>query len=178
MTDAILNDEIRIRPATLADAADLLAIYAPCVRDSTISFETEPPSVDEFAARISKALSRWQWLVADHDGRAVGYVYGSLHRERAAYRWSTEVSAYLHPDYRQRGIAQTLYRRLFDDLAARGYCNALAGIALPNDASVALHRSVGFQPIGVFNKVGRKFGRWHDVAWFQRPLRDEPLPEA
>jgi phosphinothricin acetyltransferase len=173
-----MNDAIRIRPATPADAADLLAIYAPCVRDTTISFETEPPTEDEFAARIAKALSRWQWLVADHEGRGVGYVYGSLHRERAAYQWSTEVSAYLHPDFRQRGIAQVLYRRLFDDLAAKGYCNALAGIALPNEASVALHRSVGFQPIGVFSKVGRKFGRWHDVAWFERRLRDEPLPEA
>lgn len=173
-----MDADIRIRPATPGDAAHLLAIYAPCVRETTISFETEPPTVDEFAARISKALARWQWLVAEHGGRGIGYVYGSLHRERAAYQWSTEVSAYLHPDYRGRGIAQALYLRLFDDLAARGYCNALAGIAMPNDASVALHRSVGFQPIGVFSKVGRKFGRWHDVAWFERRLRDAPLHEA
>ena len=128
-------------------------------------------------ARIVKSLSRWNWLVAEDGGECVGYAYGSTHRERAAYQYSTEVSAYLHASHQRRGLGRRLYAALFESLAAKGYCNALAGVALPNEASVGLHRAVGFQPIGVFHAVGRKFGRWHDVAWFERRLRDEPLAQ-
>jgi L-amino acid N-acyltransferase YncA len=166
-----------IRTATEADAAALLAIYRPFVESTAVSFETVAPTVEEFAARIDKVLAGWQWLVAIRDGQCVGYAYGSLHRERPAYRWSVEVSAYVHPDYRRRGIARELYLRLFDELALKGYCNALAGITLPNESSVAMHRSVGFEPIGIFKDVGRKFGAWHDVAWFQRKLRNIPPSE-
>jgi L-amino acid N-acyltransferase YncA len=103
--------------------------------------------------------------------------YGSSHRERHAYRWSVEVSAYVHPHHHRQGIGRALYLRLFEALAHKGFCNAYAGVALPNDGSVALHRSVGFEPIGVFKAVGHKFGKWHDVAWFQRALRDSPPSE-
>ncbi len=163
-----------IRPATDADASALLEIYRPFVEDSAVSFEAAAPSVEEFAARIAKALSGWQWLVAEQAGRCVGYAYGALHRERAAYRWSAEVSAYVHPGFHRQGIGRALYRKLFEDLAGRGFCNAYAGITLPNEASVALHRAVGFEPIGVFKTVGWKFGKWHDVAWLHRSLRDSP----
>jgi len=165
---------VSIRAATAADAAALLDIYRPFVEATAVSFETEVPTVDAFAARIDKALARWQWLVAEADGRVLGYAYGSTHRERAAYRWSVEVSAYVAEHGRRRGVGRMLYLRLFDALAQQGYCNAYAGVALPNPASIALHRSVGFAPIGTFEAVGRKFGRWHDVAWFQRRLRDAP----
>lgn len=168
-----MTTEMRLRPATPADAAPLLAIYAPFVTDTAVSFETEVPTLDEFERRITKALSRWQWLVAEADGRCIGYAYGSMHRERPAYQWSTEVSAYVHPQHHRRGVAGALYRQLFSDLAALGHAQAFAGITQPNEASVALHRAMGFQPIGVFRSVGRKFDRWHDVAWFQRPLRLE-----
>ena len=93
-----MSDSIRIRRATEADAAALLAIYRPFVEASAISFETIVPTVEEFAARIRKALTGWQWLVAEEDGQSIGYAYGSSHRERAAYRWSTEVSAYVAPN--------------------------------------------------------------------------------
>jgi phosphinothricin acetyltransferase len=166
-----------IRRATEADAPALLAIYRPFVESTAVSFEVASPSVEEFAARIGKALAGWQWLVATQDGRCIGYAYGSLHRERHAYRWSTEVSAYVHADHYRRGVGRALYLRLFDDLAAKGYCSAYAGITMPNEGSIALHRSVGFDPIGVFRAVGRKFGKWHDVAWFQRTLRDSPPSE-
>jgi phosphinothricin acetyltransferase len=165
-------ESLRIRAATAADAAQLLAIYRPVVESTAISFELTPPSVEEFAARIEKVLKGWQWLVAEERGRCVGYAYGSVHRERAAYHWSTEVTAYVHPAHHRKGIGSALYRQLFAELAQKGYCNAFAGIALPNDASVALHRCVGFEPIGVFRNIGWKFGRWHDVAWYQRKLRD------
>ena len=167
-----------IRSVTEADAPALQAIYAPIVERTAISFELVPPSVDEFAGRIRKVLDGgWAWLVAEVDGRCAGYAYGSVHRERPAYRFAVETTVYVHDDHQRRGIARELYMRLFPVLAEKGFCNAFAGVALPNDASVGLHRSVGFEPIGTFRKVGRKFGRWHDVAWFQRPLRDAPISE-
>ena len=169
-----MSNSVHIRPATEADAAALLAIYAPFVETSAVSFETAVPTVDEFSARIRKALAGWQWLVAERDGRCVGYAYGSSHRERAAYRWAVEVSAYVDPAQQRQGIGRSLYSTLFVALADKGYCNAYAGITLPNAASVALHRCVGFDYIGTFGAVGRKFGKWHDVAWFQRRLRDSP----
>ncbi len=80
----------------------------------------------------------------------------------------------MHPRHHRQGVGRALYLQLFEELAAKGFCNAYAGITLPNDGSVALHRSVGFKSIGVFKAVGRKFGKWHDVAWLQRALRDSP----
>ena len=169
-----MTPSIRIRPARMEDALPLLAIYRPYVEDTVVSFEVAPPTLEEFTARIQKALAKWAWLVAEEDGQCVGYAYGSMHRERAAYRYSTEVSAYVAASARRRGIGALLYRELFTALAARGYCNALAGVALPNAASVALHESVGFTAVGVFRNIGWKFGSWHDVAWFEKQLRDSP----
>jgi len=123
---------VRIRPATTADAAALLAIYRPFVEATAVSFETAVPTVGEFAARVDKALARWHWLVAEADDGVLGYAYGSSHRERAAYRWSVEVSAYVAARGRRRGVGRALYLQLFDALAQQGYCNAYAGVALPN----------------------------------------------
>jgi phosphinothricin acetyltransferase len=169
-----MPDTPTIRSAVEADAAALLAIYRPFVESTAVSFETVVPTVEEFAARIAKALTGWQWLVAEQDGQCIGYAYGSSHRQRHAYRWSVEVSAYVHPNHHRRGVGRALYLRLLEELAQKGFCNAYAGTTLPNEGSVALHRAVGFEFIGVFKAVGRKFGTWHDVAWFQRILRDSP----
>ena len=167
-----------IRPAREEDAAALLGIYAPYVERTAISFELAPPTVDEFAGRIRKVLGAWQWLVAERNGAPVGYAYGSTHRDRPAYRWSVEVTAYLREDARRQGIGRALYARLFEDLAALGYCNAFAGVTLPNEGSVGLHTAGGFEPSGVSRAAGWKFGRGHDVAWFQRNLRDGAPPYA
>lgn len=164
-----------IRSATLDDVPALLDIYRPFIEYKAVSFETEAPSVDAFAARIEKSLKGWAWLVAEVDGQIAGYAYGSQHRERAAYRWSVETSVYLHPDFRRQGIARLLYAQLFDALAERGYCNALAIITLPNDASIGFHQSMGFEWIGVFKHAGWKFSQWHNVVWMQRILRDAPI---
>ena len=167
---------VRIRAATEADATALLAIYTPYVEYSVVSFETEVPDLGEFAGRVRRYAAQWAWLVAERDDHIVGYAYGSPHRERAAYRWSAETSAYVDTSVQRQGVGKALYIALFEVLAARGYCQAFAGMTLPNDASVALHRSVGFEPIGVFRSIGYKFGAWHDVAWAQRRLRDGPPP--
>jgi L-amino acid N-acyltransferase YncA len=174
----VMSPATRIRPATAADAAALLAIYRPFVEASAVSFEVVAPTVEEFATRIRKALAGWQWLVAERDGHSIGYAYGSSHRERAAYRFSVEVSAYVDPTHQRQGVGRLLYTKLFTDLAERGYCNAYAGVTLPNAASIALHRGVGFEFIGTFRAAGRKFGAWHDVAWFQRRLRALPPCET
>ncbi len=171
------DDRVLLRCATEADAPALLAIYAPYVEHTTVSFETTVPDTDEFAARIRRYADGWAWLVAEREGELLGYAYGSPHRERAAYRWSVETSAYVAPDARRQGACRKLYLALFEALADRGYCNAYAGIALPNDASIALHRAVGFEPVGVFRAAGRKFGAWRDIAWYQRKLRDLPPEE-
>jgi len=175
-----------IRLATPEDGDALADIYRPAVTDSAISFELEPPSGEEMGRRVAKILERTPWLACERDGAVLGYAYASRHRDRAAYQWSFDVSAYVHPGARRLGVGRALYTSLFAALAVQGFRNAYAGIALPNEASVALHTAVGFTPVGVYRGVGYKQGAWHDVAWFERPLapRDvdpsapRPLPEC
>lgn len=173
-----MKDTLRIRDATAADAEATAAIYRPFVTDTTVSFELEPPSVDEFAQRILSAQSKWAWLVAERGGRIAGYAYASSFRPRAAYRWSVEVSAYTDPSFRGQGVGRALYERLIAILVAKGYCTAYAGITLPNEPSVRFHQALGFTAVGVFRRAGRKFGAWHDVSWWQRPLQDHPPDDA
>jgi len=163
-----------IRPAQDEDVPELLAIYRPYVEGTTVSFEEDPPSPEEFAKRVGKYAESHAWLVAVADGRIAGYAYGSPHRERAAYRFSTETSVYVASVAQRTGVGRALYEALMPRLADKGYCNAYAGVALPNAASVALHEAVGFRQVGVFPRVGHKFGRWHDVLWLHRALREEP----
>src|SRR5262249_36846157 len=141
----MLARPVTIRQATPAHAPALRAIYAPHVEATPGSFEAVVPHVAAFAARIPKRPGQGQYPVAERDGLVVGYAYGSSHRERAAYQWSVEVSAYVDESCHRQGIGRALYQRLFDDLIGMGYCTAFAGITLPNDASVGLHRSVGFE---------------------------------
>jgi L-amino acid N-acyltransferase YncA len=161
-----------IRDASTADAARCAAIYAPYVRDTAISFESEPPSAAEMARRIVEAQRAHAWLVLETDGEVAGYAYGGPFASRAAYQWTTTVSVYLDGARHRSGGGRALYEALFDRLGARGHRTALAGVALPNEASVGLHRAVGFELAGTYRRVGWKLGRWHDVAWYQRPLGD------
>ena len=154
----------------------MVEIYRPHVEDSWASFELVTPTAEELAARVARAQEQHEWLVADADGELLGYAYGVRHRERAAYRFSTEVSAYVAAGAQGRGVGAQLYQRLFDRLAARGYCNAVAGVTMPNDASVAFHERLGFTLVGVYRRVGYKFGGWRDVSWYERALRDGPPP--
>jgi phosphinothricin acetyltransferase len=168
-----------IRVARLADAPQVAEIYAPSVDGAFISFETEAPSADEMRGRIAKTLTTHPWLVHEEGARILGYAYASRHRDRAAYQWSADVSCYVRPEARGRGIGAALYRELLHILAELGYRNAYAGIALPNEASVRLHESVGFEPVGVYRGVGFKHGAWRDVGWWGRrlgALEDDPAP--
>ena len=161
----------RLRVARAEDAEGILAIYAPIVRETTISFEVEPPTVEEMKGRIEKTMASLPWLVWESEGGILGYAYASRHRERAAYQWSVDVSVYVATESRGRGIGRRLYTPLLGILEDLGYYTALAGIALPNAASVGLHEAMGFQPIGIYRNIGYKLGAWHDVGWWQRELR-------
>lgn len=169
---------MNIRTATPADAAAVAAIYDPVVRDTTISFETEPPGEAEMRSRIEKTLASLPWLVAeDAAGAVCGYAYASKHRERAAYQWSVDVTVYVREDMRGQGVGRALYGRLLAVLADLGYCQAFAGIALPNAGSVGLHEAMGFKAIGVYRDVGFKHGAWRDVGWWQKPLHEPGAPQ-
>jgi phosphinothricin acetyltransferase len=162
---------VRIRLATAGDGEAVAAIYRPVVAETAISFETTLPDRDEMARRIDETLPSYPWLVCEVDTRTAGYAYAARHRVRGAYQWSVDTSVYTDEAFRRRNIGRGLYTSLFAILAAQGYCNAFAGIALPNPASVALHEAMGFEPIGVYRRVGYKLDRWHDVGWWQLILR-------
>ena len=163
-----------IRLATAADAPGIHEIYAPMVRDTAVSFEMDPPSIEGMGKRIAATLAMYPWLVWEESGRIAGYAYGSKHRERPAYQWSAEVTAYVHPDFHRRGIGGALYRVLLALFRAQGFCNAYAVVTLPNGGSVALHESVGFTKLAVYRGVGYKLGRWHDVGLWEQRLSELP----
>jgi L-amino acid N-acyltransferase YncA len=162
-----------IRSAAERDASGVLAIYEPIVRDTPISFETEPPTEDEMAARIARSH---EWLIIEHDRHVIGYAYAAPFHRRAAYRWSVEISIYIAQDARGSGLGHKLLSELLDSLSRRGFVNAFAGIALPNPVSVRLFESFGFEKIAQQKNVGFKLGAWHDVGWWQRQLRGPTTP--
>lgn len=166
-----------IRTATPDDAAAITAIYAPVVRDTAISFELEAPTVDEMRRRIAALLPQLPWLVGVDDAGAVcGYVYASRFKDRLAYQWAVEVTAYVREDSRGQGVARRLYTRLFELLAALGYYQAIAGITLPNAPSVGLHEALGFVPVTAYRNVGFKLGEWRDVGYWQKALQELTPP--
>ncbi|BCP57471.1 N-acetyltransferase [Streptococcus parasuis] len=161
---------IEIRNAQAEDAANLVAIYAPYVEKTAITFETQVPAVEDFANRIEKTLKKFPYLVAVEEGKIVGYAYASTYYARAAYDWTVELSVYVQKEARGKGIGTLLYNALEKELTARGFKNFLACIALPNPASIALHEKRGYQQVAHFKKVGYKFGTWHDIVWLQKSL--------
>jgi L-amino acid N-acyltransferase YncA len=168
-----------VRDATELDAEACAAIYAPYVTDTATTFEIDPPSPAEMAERITAALRTHAWVVLEDEGHVVGYAKGGPYKLRAAYRWSCEVSVYVERGRRRTGAGRALYEGLFERLAERGFRTAVAGMTLPNDASVGLHRAMGFEPIGTYRRIGWKLGAWHDVAWTQRAIATgkDPPPE-
>lgn len=164
------------------DAAAVADIYRPAVDATIASFEEVAPDAAEMARRMRTTLERTPWLVAHVGESVIGYAYAGPHRERAGYRWSVDVSAYVHPVWHGRGVGRALYHELLSTLRRQRFVNVYAGIALPNPASVALHESIGMRRIGVYERVGWKAGAWLDVAWFGMRITDpaeppeEPIP--
>jgi L-amino acid N-acyltransferase YncA len=167
-----------IRLAEESDADAIAAIYRPIVESTAISFETVAPDRDEIAHRLAGTLPSHPWLVCEMGGRVAGYAYATRHRVRGAYQWSVDTSVYVDHAYRGAGVGRGLYQSLFGILAAQGFFNAFAGIALPNSASVGLHEAMGFALLGVYRRVGFKFGEWRDVGWWQLTLKAHEEPPA
>lgn len=140
------------------------------MRDTWISFELDPPTPEEMVGRIADYGASHVWLVAEVDGAVAGYAYGAPHRTRAAYASSCDVAVYVDPARSRQGIGRRLYAVLLPLLKRKGGHAALAGIALPNEASIGLHEAMGFTPVGIYREVGWKLGGWRDVGWWQRLL--------
>lgn len=150
------------------DASACAAIYGPYVEHTVASFETRAPSTAEMAARIETAFV---WVIAEDRQGALGYAYGSSHRERAAYRWAGDVAVYISTEHHRRGLGRALYTELFKQLRELGLWTLCAGITLPNAASAGLHSAMGFEPVGIYRRIGWKRGAWHDVQWWELDLR-------
>ena len=168
-----------IRLATPKDAAGILAIYSPYIENTSFTFETQTPTIQEFADRIKDYLQNFPWLVDERDGVIAGYAYASRYRERVAYQWSVECSVYIHDDYQRLKIGQELYNKLFEILKLQGFRNVYAVINLPNDRSVAFHERMGFRHFATYENVGYKLGRWKNVGWWGLQLNEfEKEPAA
>ena len=165
-----------IRPATVADLPRILEIYAPYIETTAISFEYTVPTLEEFTRRFLTITAQFPWLVWEEDGAVLGYAYGSLPFERAAYQWSAEASIYLCPEARGRAIGKSLYAALEDILRRQGYRKVYAIITTANEASVAFHKAVGYRHTATFPDCGYKFGQWYGTVWLEKDLNTWPVP--
>ena len=171
-----------IRPATLQDLPRILEIYGPYVKNTAVSFEYAVPALEEFTQRFLKITAWFPWLVWEEDGIVLGYAYGSLPFERAAYQWSAEASIYLCPEACGKGIGRKLYAALEELLRQQGYRKVYAIITTANEASVAFHKAVGYRHTATMPDCGYKFGKWYGTIWMEKELNTwdappcEPVP--
>jgi len=160
----------QIKQAELDHFSSIYYIYKPFVLETPISFETTPPSFEEFSNRIKTSMSTYPWLVCLYNDKVIGFTCASKHRYRDAYKWTVEVSVYVDGGFRKRKVATGLYTALFEVLKAQYIRNALAGITLPNEASAGFHESMGFKKIAEYENIGFKLGRWHNTGWWQKSI--------
>lgn len=165
------------RPARPDDAAAMVAIHLPYVRDTAVTFQYGLPD-EQFFLHKMQALAAFPFLVCEEGGQVQGFAYASALRSKEAYQWDAEATVYLDPSFCGRGAGSGLYTRLLALLKAQGYQAAYACITVPNPASFALHRRLGFTEVGRFPAAGYKLGAWHDVVWLRLPLGDHPLSPA
>ena len=179
-----LNGSISV--AAPENAEKLLAIYAPYVKNTAVSFEYAVPTVEEFRQRIEKTLEKYPYLVAEIDGETVGYAYASMFKQRPAYGWAVEVSIYVQRDKRGEGIGRKLYEALEAALTMQNILNANACIVysekeneyLSHD-SMRFHEKMGYRLVGHFSQCGYKFGRWFDMIWMEKHLGEHTeAPES
>lgn len=162
-----------IRLAEERDVSGILEIYAPFILDTAVTFEETVPDEDSFWERIQGIMEELPFLVCEIEGHIAGYAYASAYRSRASYRWTKEVSVYVHPDFYRRRVAQALYTSLNEMVRYQGIADLLAIITLPNESSVAFHEHFGYRKCAEFSKVGYKLNNWQTVGWFELFLKDE-----
>lgn len=170
-------DEIIIRKAEITDAEQLLAIYSYYVENTAITFEYDVPGSEVFQGRIEHTLEKYPYIVAEKQGRVVGYAYAGAFKGRAAYDWSAEVSVYVDKDLHRCGIGKRLYSRLEEILKKMGVTNLYACISVPASEdefltrnSIDFHKHLGFTPVGEFHKCGYKFGHWYNMVWAEKMI--------
>jgi phosphinothricin acetyltransferase len=163
---------MKIRTATVDDALGILNIYSPYIVNTSLTFESEVPSINNFSKRIGDYLQEWPWLVCEIDNQIAGYAYASRYRERVCYQWSVECSVYIHDQYMHKGIAQALYVGLMEILKIQGFRNVYAVINLPNPKSVSFHEQFGFSWFATYDHVGYKLGEWKNVGWWKLQLNN------
>lgn len=178
--------DLTIRAACPEDAAQLLEIYAPYVRETAISLEYAVPSLEEFASRIRATLARYPYLVAEREGKPYGYTYAGPFKTRASYGWSVEASLYVLKSAHGLGLGRALYEALEACLREQGFTNINACIACPVVAdeyltrnSIEFHAHMGYRLVGEFTQCACKFGRWYDMAWMEKlllPHTPNPVP--
>lgn len=165
-----------IRQVTPDDAEAIAAIYAPYVKNTAITFEYEVPDAEEFRTRIRHTLQKYPYLVAEENGKILGYCYASSFKVRAAYGWSVETSIYIDETCHRQGIGRALYLALEELLRLQNVCNLCACITYPNPASIALHESLGYRTIAHFHNSGYKLDSWHDIIWMEKTLTPHQIP--
>lgn len=177
----MLSGDLTIRAAAPEDAAALLAIYAPYVEKTAVTFEYDIPSPEDFAGRVARTLERYPWLIAETGGQIMGYAYAGRFQERAAYGWAAETSVYVREDAKRRGTGRALYDALERCLAAQGVLNLNACIACPERPdeyltrdSVEFHSRLGWRLVGEFRRCGCKFGRWYNMVWMEKHIGPHP----
>lgn len=166
--------EFKIRLAEQNDSRELLRIYEPYVKNTSITFEYEVPSEEEFQQRIQKVLLKYPWIVCEIDGRIAGYAYASQFRQRIAYTWTVELSIYIDQGYHRNKIGTALYKTLIELLKLQGYHTAYAVITHPNEQSEHFHENFGFKPVGIFHNAGLKFNKWFGIKCYELTLGEYP----
>jgi len=161
---------IMIRLAQESDAAEILEIYAPYIKETNITFEYEVPTLVDFKKRIQEISSHYPYLVCLLDGVIVGYAYAHRHMERAAYQWNVESSVYISKKCLHMGIGKALYNALIEVLKLQNVQNIYAIVTYPNANSESLHQYFDFRTIGIYPKTGYKFGQWIDVIWLEKSI--------
>ena len=167
-----------IRVATEADIPAMLALYAPYVENTTITFEYDVPCRNEFTRRFHTITENYPWLVWEEDGAILGYAYASRPFPRAAYSWCVEPSIYLRPEAQGRGIGRKLYTALEEVLKIQGFQVLYAIITQENTNSVAFHEKLGYRTLGVFPNCGFKQGRWLGITWMEKRLISCDIPNS
>ena len=167
-----MNEQLKIRLVEEQDFGGMLAVYAPNVINTAITFEYEVPSLEEYTERVKKIAAHYPCLVCVQNNQVAGFAYGSVHRVKTAYQWSTESTIYVDPKFHGKGVARILYHALLSVLELQGFINVYAGVTTPNPQSEQFHLAMGFAEIAVFERIGFKLGKWHDLKFFEMYLAE------
>ncbi len=169
----INNKKFNFRMATENDARGILKVYRPYVEETTITFEYDVPTLEDFKKRIAHINEEYPYIICEYEKKIVGYAYAHKYRERAAYKWNVELSVYVKEDFKGHSIGKKLYEKLMDILTLQNVKNVYGCVSSPNINSEKLHLYFGFKKVGTFENTGYKFGKWLNTTWFEKSLSEK-----